>query len=586
MAEDEGFRKKLLKQMSREKLLNLYTMMHPREGDSKYDGRGKQLSRADTNSRISIGSLMDNDENKDEDSSTLCTGIVDPFNPFKLYLWDTTVCMFIIYTVIMGPYEAAFVSTSEASYTALLRMMYAAMIFLSDFIFIVDMFVITRTKIVIKRNGIDFLVEDSKAILYKYLTGDFLIDLISIGIPFNLDSLLISYIEDENSRNVWTRVINLLNLVKVFRLKRLNTLIFRIFQFKATTIKWFAIAFMIIGALMCAVIMGSVVAILDSAGVDQQRALTEKLVKISDWTKVHRVSTRATSLAMRATKLYHEVQDSLNSAIRALPPMALRSTRRLAYGRVLRSCYVFAGLDECAIQELAQGLEMEVCVAGVVVIEANEVGSSAFIVQKGACGVMGFGGVAIVRTLTQGEVFGVLPAMVPGIRASNTIKCLTDCIFYTLSKTFLENVGRHRLCDLSPVAEIALEDEMQRHMNLTERADRIGVARALSKEESPLATLIITIRAAKNVAPADFDGNSDPYCEVVIEDQNSSGSTAQRTPLAQFKTEVIFDTRNPLWNEVFVFSQIDEDLLRKQTISFVILDHDVIGFDTVLAKFV
>eukprot|EP00939_MAST-03C_sp_MAST-3C-sp1_P003111 g3111.t1 len=614
-----------------------------------------------------FSSIMNQDSERAEDSTMCSTNFMfEPSNKYKIWCWDTLVASMILYTVFMGPYEAAFLSESR-SYSSTMLALYIFMSYFSDCTFIVDMLITFRTKIIIKINNIDFLVKDTKTIMYHYFTGSFAIDLVSIGVPFNLgNSILSNSISDTKELQIWIRALNMLNLVKVLRAHRLNMLLIRILRIKPTNMKWFrfiqllssllltghtmacvfiiigtdvsgypyrdgwipqhlssvaisnhhevyttavyysfatlttvgfgdvspscveeklfAIAFMIGGAVMCAVIMGSVVAILDSAGADQERELTENLLRVSKWADVAKLTKRNTSVAIRSVKFQHDIKDIENKNLRSLSAVTQRTCRTAAYGKILRSCYEFVGLENSALRELAQGLEMQVGVCGMNVVEANDIGHFAFIIQKGVCGVMGPGDTTVIRTMSRGETFGLIPALVEGSRVSNTVICLVDCVFYTLSAEFFKSLRAHSLCDLNPLVEVALETDLQRNLNLSARhiqrshsqnsnnsSDTMTTPKRdnfIQNFEKPLATLIITVRSAKHLAPVDFDGVSDPYCEVTV------GS------VAKFKTHTIFDTLNPLWNEIFVVSKIDEDLLRDQTITFEVVDHDTIGNDT------
>jgi len=88
--------------------------------------------------------------------------------------------------------------------------------------------------------------------------------------------------------------------------------------------------------------------------------------------------------------------------------------------------------------------------------------------------------------------------------------------------------------------------------------------------------LKVTVKEARNLASKDFNGQSDPYCTVVY----LSHKTEQVEQ--EYKSEVINETLNPVWNEEFEFN-LDE---QKGIVLIEVWDRDTAGKDEYLGRVV
>ena len=135
--------------------------------------------------------------------------IIHPYANWRI-IWDWLVLCFILYNAIMVPLQLAFsdqISTTANQYLSAL----------SDFWFIVDIFVNFRTAYFIRVCGNDILVDDSMDIAATYIKGWFPIDVISLGLPFNtlFESAFSTSAKDILSAFALLKMLRLLRLERV-----------------------------------------------------------------------------------------------------------------------------------------------------------------------------------------------------------------------------------------------------------------------------------------------------------------------------------------------------------------------------------
>ena len=157
----------------------------------------------------------DDDPDAPGQVSSCCTAI-NP-NGWRKICWDVVIVLFIVYYVVLAPYEFAFgQSTSNLA---------AAFDYIGDTLFIVDMLVSYRTGFVVTRmedrREIGTIVTDQSEIRRSYFSGPpsffgvglFWIDLFSLGVPYWRDPL-----EKKKSLRV-IRVLKVLRLIRLHRFK-------------------------------------------------------------------------------------------------------------------------------------------------------------------------------------------------------------------------------------------------------------------------------------------------------------------------------------------------------------------------------
>ena len=94
----------------------------------------------------------------------------------------------------------------------------------------------------------------------------------------------------------------------------------------------------------------------------------------------------------------------------------------------------------------------------------------------------------------------------------------------------------------------------------------------------PGACVVLGVIQARNVISADRNGLSDPYCTIVPMDGKGKEVVAEKV-----KTEVVPETLNPVWDEVFIIGQRC-DITTIDHIKIKIKDHDVVGTDDDLGE--
>lgn len=88
---------------------------------------------------------------------------------------------------------------------------------------------------------------------------------------------------------------------------------------------------------------------------------------------------------------------------------------------------------------------------------------------------------------------------------------------------------------------------------------------------SATAKLTIKVIEARNVAPKDFNGKSDPYCVLVIEGSKE-----------KVKTKIRFKTLSPVWNEKFTFTLEGE--ISSSILHLEMWDHDFLSSDDFMGQ--
>jgi hypothetical protein len=589
-----------------------------------------------------------------EHSSYWVTMVFDPEHP-RMKTYYTVISFLIFYTLFMGPYESAFPRQSDKT-SELFRIFYTSMKYMSDAGFVLDVFITMRTKVKVVTHGLETYVEDTSMIISQYLKGNFAIDIISIGLPFGLDEVLSkAFFSNQSSRNMLYRILSMLNFVKVLRIFRLNVLVFRLFKFKPTDLKWvqlarlimcllvmahvigcafvmvatdptgfplrdswivktnddkfdagnhhihyiqsmyfslatlttvgygdihavtttervFSTCMVITGAVMSAAIMGSVVSIFDLIFIDRGEKRMHKLESMMRWTKMVNLEKDDVERAANAVKLCHDTEEIGNAWLHKLSKTTRSVARDAAYRRVLDTNFAFATLDLSLRRALAQGMELQVCVKGVNMIQPHDLGRFLFIIHRGECAVIR-SDKTILKRLYKGDAFGVATAFIPGLRETFATRVMSDeCYLYTISSEYARKVTKHfrSKAMIRSLLNYSLEETSSIvKFSKGSMGDEKKVMNEDEEGEDTYISFVVTVTSASNLRSV--GDISDPFVRVQIGDVTKT-------------THVLFDTENPVWNETFYIKNIKESVFRREHIFFTVLDDDAIGSRTNLGS--
>ena len=322
----------------------------------------------------------------------------------------------------------------------------------------------------------------------------------------------------------------------------------------------------IVGAVMRAAIMGSVVTIFDIIFIDRREKRMHKLESMIRWTKMVRLDESDGSRAVNAMKLCHESEEIGNHWLNRLTTTARSVTRDAAYRRVLDTNLAFASLDLSLRRALAQGMELQVCVEGMNIIEENDLGRFLYVIHRGQCAVIQRSGM-VLKNLYKGDTCGFASALIPGLRETFSTRVVSDeCYLYSISSEYLRDVTRHvqsktmlrtLLNDSSEIMNVSVGSSSGTIGDDEEKNEEIEKKRYIS--------LVITVTSANGLRSV--DDISDPFVRLSIGNINK-------------RTNVMFDTENPIWNETFYVTNIEESVFRKESLFFSVIDDDAMGSKT------
>ena len=138
-------------------------------------------------------------------------GVIHPFSTFRWY-WDILLIIFISIHVILLPVSIAFLSDDISLHWLILNG-------ISDFIFIVDIFLNFRTGLVDPNNQEEVILEKD-IIVSNYLKGWFVVDMTS-SLPFDYAYYIVSSSSAEQTLLKASRALRILKLAKMLSLLRL-----------------------------------------------------------------------------------------------------------------------------------------------------------------------------------------------------------------------------------------------------------------------------------------------------------------------------------------------------------------------------
>jgi hypothetical protein len=150
------------------------------------------------------------------------TSVIPMFDPRSKWRqrWDMLLMLFICLNAICVPIDVAGALTPSAGIAVLNN--------IADTFFLIDVLVSFRTGFVEKKFGNEYLHARALEVGYNYLKGWFMVDILSIGVPFNLlDNPDVPYSVRQTGKG--------LGLLKLLRLARLPRLLKRILK---VPLKW------------------------------------------------------------------------------------------------------------------------------------------------------------------------------------------------------------------------------------------------------------------------------------------------------------------------------------------------------------
>lgn len=154
-------------------------------------------------------------------------GVIHPFSTFRWY-WDILLIIFISIHVILLPVNIAFLSNDLSLHWLILNG-------ISDFIFIVDIFLNFRTGLVDPNNQEEVIL-DKNIITMNYLKGWFFVDMTS-SLPFDYAYYIASSSSEQTEQTLLKasralRILKLAKLLSLLRLLRVSRLVRYIKRFE------------------------------------------------------------------------------------------------------------------------------------------------------------------------------------------------------------------------------------------------------------------------------------------------------------------------------------------------------------------
>lgn len=138
--------------------------------------------------------------------------VFDPRNKWRIR-WDVILMIFIVINAICVPLDVA-VELEQTTFITLLNN-------LADTFFLIDILVSFRTGYILKKYGNIIYHNQALDVGYKYCKGWFMVDILSVGVPYNL-------LNNEGSSESVKQTATALGLLKLLRLARIPRLLKRV----------------------------------------------------------------------------------------------------------------------------------------------------------------------------------------------------------------------------------------------------------------------------------------------------------------------------------------------------------------------
>eukprot|EP00940_MAST-03C_sp_MAST-3C-sp2_P000046 g46.t1 len=324
---------------------------------------------------------------------------------------------------------------------------------------------------------------------------------------------------------------------------------------KNTSEMIFASVVMLIGSVQYAIILGSVVKIVEIIGRD---ADSEKnLVSVTRWMDNKGIDVMSANRVIDVLKFQRSIDCGTYDALSNVSPVVRRHLNIEAHVPTLLQNDTFVNLSDALLRELAQGMELHTAMKSSIVIQAGEIGEYVFIVHRGRCAIMNLSEDEVIGEYKSSESFGLAPVLIPEILSSNTIEALENTIMYTLKGAFIWEVLKLFPNELEHLKKAVVQSELVPVLKMTSRKTS-SMTNVISREQD--ATVTICIKSASLDPTMQLRYNTS--CELKWEGGG------------HFVTNTRWASAEPVWETVCQIGPISESRIRSMNITFNILDTD------------
>eukprot|EP00939_MAST-03C_sp_MAST-3C-sp1_P003110 g3110.t1 len=323
--------------------------------------------------------------------------------------------------------------------------------------------------------------------------------------------------------------------------------------------KFVASVVMVVGSVLYAVILGSVVKIVEK--LSHGAGMDKVLEGVSRWLRQKKVEEETATWVLNSHRFQCGIDNGTKHALDAVSPIVRRYLKYSAYAPILLQSDSFVSLSDSFLRELVQGMELHANTEMSTLAHAGDVGVHVFFVQHGRCAIMGPIGENPIGHYGVGEYFGLVAALIPEILTPNTIVSLTNSILYALKGSYIRSIAKYFPDEFEELKSSAMKHELvplldktsKEHALSKEEVRKMGSRSHSRGNEKRGSSILIGIRSAT----LEETGKAlHPLCEVFVEG------------VVRFSTCTRWMTHNPMWEQVCQIGPIDESSLRKKNILF------------------
>ena len=335
----------------------------------------------------------------------------------------------------------------------------------------------------------------------------------------------------------------------------------------------FCIAIMVLGAVLYAIVLGSVTAAIHTL-TSRDLPLSERQREVAYFVKQHRIPQHMADRLQATTEAQWEMFGAFEgerSMLDGLPPELRTDVLMMIHRPSIIKVPLFARFHESFTQMMVRGLERHLCLPGTVLFKEGGRGDRLYLLHQGALEVLeSWAGDAPVALMKEGALFGETAIISPALsRRSATVRARDRSVYYSLTRQHMADILVY-----FPEVRAVLESEAQRLLEGSTRSrkiiDNAGDAED-AKEENLMLTLTVDVIQARHLPEMDLNGLADPYCQLRVDDgdeqRGPKHAHAEREAgdepgsphphkakrPVRFRTVVVKKNLAPKWRETFYF---------------------------------